>query len=137
MNGSDEALGCDRYPKNIPLADQKEKSLAFSSRCFRVEVHHPQRLIELAQQMAHSPISVYIIRVLEQGIELIDRSTDWITRSSSPSCESTSKTSGSFGSSRGCSKRDISKSGDGTPPTVVLRKGRLSAPFCPISIWTR
>ena len=45
----------------MPLADQKEKSLAFSSRCFRVEVHHPQWLMELAQQMAHSPMSVYSI----------------------------------------------------------------------------
>jgi len=50
---------CDRYPKNKPLADQKEKSLALSSRCFRAEVHHTQWLMELGQQMAHSPISVY------------------------------------------------------------------------------
>ncbi len=33
---------CDRYPKNKPLADQKEKSLALSSRCFRAEVHQCQ-----------------------------------------------------------------------------------------------
>jgi hypothetical protein len=44
----------------MPLAEQKEKSLAFSSRCFRVEVHHPQWFIELAQQMAHYPMSVYM-----------------------------------------------------------------------------